>query len=192
VLSANRYAFKEWAVTCKALETGRQSVLLRKGGIHERGGRFEVEHNEFWLFPTRFHQNPEEIRQVARSLLQQTATDAPAPNSVRLSLYAVVDEVIDLTDESLLPRLADLQILAAGTLLERFHYRRPALFVLTVRIYRGAEPITLAESPHFAGCRTWVDLEQDLSTDDLVPVLDDAAHNERAMAIRSALVQPAT
>lgn len=100
--------------------------------------------------------------------------------------------MIDLTDESFLPRLADLQILAADTLVERFHYRRPALFVLTVRIYRRAEPITLPESPHFAGCRTWVDLEQDLSTDRLTPVLDDARYSECAMAIRSALGQPAT
>lgn len=182
----NRYAFKEWAVTCQALETGRQSLLLRKGGIHERGGRFEVEHNEFWLFPTRFHQSPEEILPDARTLLRQAATDAPPPASVRLSLYAVVDEVFELTDEALLPRLADLQILTGDTLLERFHYRRPALFVLTVRIYRRAEPITLRESPHFAGCKTWVDLEQDLTTDGLVPVLNDAAHNEREIAIRSA------
>ena len=28
-------AFKEWAITCKALEEGRQVVLLRKGGIME-------------------------------------------------------------------------------------------------------------------------------------------------------------
>ncbi len=77
MFDTNRYAFKEWAVTCMALATGRQSLLLRKGGIHERGGRFEVEHNEFWLFPTRFHQNPEEIRAEARPLLQQAALEAP-------------------------------------------------------------------------------------------------------------------
>src|ERR1700722_13719814 len=38
--SVNRFAFKEWAVTCQALAAGRQSLLLRKGGIHERDGRF--------------------------------------------------------------------------------------------------------------------------------------------------------
>ena len=67
--SANRFAFKEWAVTCQALAAGRQSLLLRKGGIHERNGRFEVEHAEFWLFPTRFHQNPDEIRDEAPALV---------------------------------------------------------------------------------------------------------------------------
>ena len=71
--------------------------------------------------------------------------------------------------------------------MERFHYRRPGLFVLPVRIYRRAEPIALAESPHFAGCRTWVDLERDIDTAGLEPVAGDAAHAESVRAIRSAL-----
>ena len=187
MLSVNRYAFKEWAATCAALAAGRQSLLLRKGGIHERGGRFEVEHREFWLFPTRFHQNPDEIRADARSLLRQVADDAPPPGVVRLALYAVVEEVIELRDDSLLPRLADLQILAERSVLERFHYRRPGIFVLSVRIYRRAEPITLVDTPHFAGCRTWVDLEQELSTSGLTPILTEAEHVDRMLEIRRSI-----
>ncbi len=186
--SANRFAFKEWAVTCHALAAGRQSLLLRKGGIHERNGRFEVEHKEFWLFPTRFHQDLDEIRDEARPLLQQVVAEAPLPGFVSLSLYAMVDDVIELTDESLLSRLNNLQILAGHTLHERFHYRQPGLFVLPVRIYRRAEPVTLVDTPHFAGCRTWVDLEQDIDTAGLTPVLTDAAHEERVLAVRAALL----
>jgi hypothetical protein len=186
MLNANRFAFKEWAVTCEALATGRQSLLLRKGGIHERNGQFEVEHGEFWLFPTRFHQNPDDVREDARPLLKQVANETPPSGTVRLSLYAVVEEVIELSQESLLPRLADLQILAEQTLVERFHYRRPGLYVLPVRIYRRSESLTLAESPHFAGCRTWVDLGQELSSEALIPVLKDAAHASQMQAIRSA------
>lgn len=186
MLSVNQFAFKEWAVTCAALAAGRQSLLLRKGGIHERNARFEVEHGEFWLFPTRFHQNPDEIRESARNLLQQVADEAPSPGLVSLSLYAIVEQVIELSDESSLPRLADLQILAERTLVERFRYRRPGLFVLPVRIYRRPEPISLVDSPHFAGCRTWVDLEQELSTSGLSPVLSDVDHADRMMSIRRA------
>src|SRR5687768_3845167 len=40
-------ALKEWATVCTALETGRQILLLRKGGIHETGGQFELEHSRF-------------------------------------------------------------------------------------------------------------------------------------------------
>ena len=52
---------KEWAVVCGALASGRQMVLLRKGGIYEAAGEFEVEHREFLLFPTYLHQNPQMI-----------------------------------------------------------------------------------------------------------------------------------
>jgi len=189
MLSDNRYAFKEWAVTCEALAARQQVVLLRKGGIHERNGRFEVEHNEFWLFPTRFHQTPDELCDEARPLLQLVERAAPPAGIVRLSLYAVVEEVIELRDESHLARLADLQILNEATVAQRFRYRTPGLFVLPARIYRLAAPVELADSPHFAGCRTWVNLERDLPTKDLAPVLSDSTHREKWNQVRRSLLQ---
>ena len=50
-------ALKEWAVVCRALEEGRQTVLLRKGGILEFREGFEVKHDRFMLFPTYEHQS---------------------------------------------------------------------------------------------------------------------------------------
>ena len=41
------FALKEWAAVCQALSTGRQIVLLRKGGIHEAAGEFELDHRQF-------------------------------------------------------------------------------------------------------------------------------------------------
>ena len=49
-------AFKEWAVICRALITGRQDIILRKGGIVEPGGSFQLLADEFYLFPTFVHQ----------------------------------------------------------------------------------------------------------------------------------------
>ena len=40
-------ALKEWAIVCKALEEGRQVLLLRKGGIMEYRQGFEVKHEQF-------------------------------------------------------------------------------------------------------------------------------------------------
>src|SRR5579872_4732425 len=185
MLTSNRFAFKEWAVNCAALAEGRQSLLLRKGGIHERNGRFEVEHNEFWLFPTRFHQNPDELREEHRALLDSIGQE-PA-GTVPISLYAVVEEAIQVRDETLLPRLTELQILAGPTVSERFHYSEPGLFVVLVRICKRAETIPLADSPHFAGCRTWVDLGRDLPTEGLRPVLSDADRMAQFDAVRRAL-----
>ena len=42
-------ALKEWASVCKALEEGKQILLLRKGGIMEFRKGFEMKHNEFFL-----------------------------------------------------------------------------------------------------------------------------------------------
>lgn len=187
MLDVNRFAFKEWAVVCAALAEGRQTLLVRKGGIHERSGRFAVEHDEFWLFPTRFHQDPDELCEDARPLLKTVASDAPPAGALLLSLYAVVDEIIVLQDESRLSQLSGLQVLAEPTIRERFHYRTPGLFVLPARISRLPKPVVLADSPHFAGCRTWVDLQRDLPTAALRPVLDSAAHREQVSLIRSAL-----
>ena len=58
-----RTAFKEWAVICEALGSGRQSIILRKGGIHEGRGGFEFSHQEFALFPTRFHEQAAHVRE---------------------------------------------------------------------------------------------------------------------------------
>ncbi|HET6326906.1 MAG TPA: DUF1802 family protein [Planctomycetaceae bacterium] len=185
--STNRHAFKEWAATCRALADGSQSLLLRKGGIHERSGRFTVEHREFWLFPTQFHQTADDFRPEAASVTARAAAAIPPKGIVRIELYAVVSEVIELSDEARLARLSALQILNEATLVRRFHYRTPGLFVLPVRILRLSRPIELEESSHFAGCRTWVDLERDLPTGDLSPALPDAVHEERFARIREAL-----
>ena len=186
--STNRFAFKEWAATCQALADGSQSLLLRKGGIHERNGRFAVEHREFWLFPTQFHQTADDFRPEAASAIARAAATIPPKGIIRIELYAVVSEVIELSDESALARISALQILSEATLVRRFHYRSPGLFVLPARIYRLSRPTELEESAHFAGCRTWVDLEQDLPTDNLSPALPDAVNKERNARIRKALM----
>jgi hypothetical protein len=40
-------AFKEWAAVCEALAAGRQTIILRKGGIQEGREGFRVQHGEF-------------------------------------------------------------------------------------------------------------------------------------------------
>ena len=52
IMNVTIAALKEWAIVCKALEEGRQVLLLRKGGIMEYRQGFEVKHNNFLLFPT--------------------------------------------------------------------------------------------------------------------------------------------
>ncbi len=185
--SSNRFAFKEWAVVCAALAAGRQSLILRKGGIHEGRGGFRVEHPEFWLFPTRFHQKPEEIVEDAWPLLLQVESKRPADDTIPISLYAVVETVHLLEDASRLPALSGLHIWSTATLDQRFHYRTPGLFVLTVRVYYLPQELMLPNSPHFDGCRSWVDLPEEITTSELQPVLTDAEFDEQRRSIEAAI-----
>ncbi len=58
-------AFKEWASVCDALLAGRQTIILRKGGISEgkAPGTFVPEHSQFWLYPTWVHQAEQGVRE---------------------------------------------------------------------------------------------------------------------------------
>src|SRR4051794_41816166 len=53
-------AFKEWAVTVRALAEGEQLLTLRKGGIREPNKHFELEHDRFFLYPT-FDHHPKDL-----------------------------------------------------------------------------------------------------------------------------------
>ncbi|COW51704.1 Domain of uncharacterised function (DUF1802) [Mycobacterium tuberculosis] len=64
-------ALKEWSAAVHALLDGRQTVLLRKGGIGEK--RFEVAAHEFLLFPTVAHSHAERVRPEHRDLLGPAA-----------------------------------------------------------------------------------------------------------------------
>lgn len=190
MLSANRYAFKEWAVVCHALGTGRQSLILRKGGLHEPRDGFQMEHSEFWLFPTRFHQDPAEISADARVLWEAAQMSAPLAGTIDISLYATVEEAVRVDDIAVLPRLTGLHAWSDETLRKRFDYKTPGLSALLVRVYSLPAAIRIPESPHFAGCRSWVDFPADIPTTGLQPVLNDDEAARTFEDIRRAIRGP--
>lgn len=167
------HALKEWAVICRALAEGRQAVLLRKGGIAEGGGAFEVEQRRFWLYPTYVHQQTTGLLEEAYPLLERVEAERPPANVVRLSHFAEVAGIFQLHDIVGVLKMDGLHLLSRETVQDRFFYRDPGLFVLAVRVYRAAEVVELPETPAYAGCRSWVDLGRDLSTEGAAPVLED-------------------
>jgi hypothetical protein len=185
---ANRFAFKEWAAVCAALAAGRTSLILRKGGIHEGREGFRVDQREFWLFPTGFHQQPDALIDEARPFHEQALQCQPAPGTIALQEYAVVEAVHEIRDEGLLPRLTGLHVWSERTVSDRFHYRQPGLFALVVRVYRRATPLVLPDSPHFAGCRSWVDLPEEVGTEGLEAVMSVKEHTDAMERIARAFV----
>jgi hypothetical protein len=186
---ANRIAFKEWAVICRALAEGAQAIILRKGGIHEGREGFRVEHREFWLFPTQFHQQPQQLVPTAEPIWQRTIADPPATGTIPISHFVEVEQVHEISDESALDRLAGIHIWSQTTLVERFHYRRPGLFLLLARVFRIPTPFVLADTPYFAGCRSWVELPEAIPTAGATPVVSDNQFAAMREAVTRALSQ---
>jgi hypothetical protein len=184
---SNRWAFKEWAVICAALAKGRQVVILRKGGIHEGRAGFRVHHGEFWLLPTYLHQSIAGVVEKAEPLLYEVLTAPPPAGIVRISQYAVVEQVFEVDEPSRLATLAGQHIWSLQTLEQRFHYGRPGLLALAVRVYQIPNLHEMRETRHIAGCRSWVDLQQELPTAGAQPVVSDAEFAERLTRLQWAL-----
>lgn len=186
---ANRVALKEWAVICRELAAGRQIIVLRKGGIREQSRGFSVEHQEFFLFPTYVHQNEQELVSTARATLADVARSAPPDGELRLDLYAVVTDVLEVHDLESLRGLAGQHSLAWPAVESRFRYRRPGLHVIALRVYRLPKPLSVSYLPRYDGCRSWVQLEPELPVLDAEPVLDDEAFRDRLGHMRAVLAR---
>lgn len=162
--------FKEWSGVCAALASGRQTLILRKGGIAEEGGRFTPEHGVFWLYPTRIHEAQQGLRE------EPVAEDTPADASVvPIRSLAVVDSVHLIEREDELDRLEPFHVWTDETVHKRFHYRRPGLWVLSVRVWNRPGAEVIRPTVEQLGCKTWVQLESSISTDGLTSALEDVA-----------------
>jgi len=169
-------AFKEWAVIVEALLLGKQAIILRKGGIADPDGLFRPEHPRFWLYPTYVHQQETGIEPQALDSLRESLAEVPPAHEIHFRAYAEVTTVCHLAEESQLDLLGGLHIWSPETVRMRFHYRRPGLFVLLVRIYQLATPIIVPVMPEYDGCKTWVELAMPLDTTGAQPVMDDMAY----------------
>jgi hypothetical protein len=167
-------AFKEWAVVCEALGSGRQSVIMRKGGIAEGRDGFAFKHHEFFLFPTWFHE------QVGKTILSSdTLLPEQLDGEIEIRFAAVLEWSRLVADQSTLASLRPFHILADSVLAERFHYDEPkGIHVGFVRVFKLNPPSRLEMRPTFGGCRSWVDVPS-LDNAKLVSVLNDDEHASR-------------
>lgn len=181
-------AFKEWAAVCRALADGRQAVILRKGGIAEADGEFRPEHPRFWLYPTYFHAQEAALIPSAGPLVAAAFADKPPAGRLWLTHFAEVVAVhhADTLDAAL--ALEGLHVWAADTVRQRFHYRSPGLYALTVRVQRAEVSADLPEHPAYAGCKTWVELDPGAEERPAVPVLSDEAFESIAVDVHRRLL----
>ncbi len=162
-------------------------MILRKGGIHEDKGAFRPDHEAFWLFPTRFHEEPGAVIPSKRADLKDLAA-AATTDVVALQYFARVDAVHEIIDRDALKRLQGQHIWSEHVLEQRFDFgRSQALFALLVRVYRLPTAIELPLIEQYGGCKSWIQLERPLPLDALQPVLDEPTFTARCGAITQCL-----
>jgi hypothetical protein len=153
---ANHTALKEWSNVIDALGRGDQVILIRKGGIAD--GSFGVEAPQFYLYPTYFHQGESEAR--------------PA---VEIAYWCEVVRTWTTRDADALHRLEPLVAIPRETLEARYRFRSDqALHVIGVRTFRLPRPATVVFREPYAGCRSWLSVEEEIDVEGSVPVLSDA------------------
>jgi hypothetical protein len=150
---------------------GKQSLILRKGGIAEEGGVFRPEHSEFLLYPTYFHEHRAGVKPEFLDLLEAANAAKPLTGTIRLSHFVRVESVAHVTDLGTALALDPLHTWTPDVVKQRFHYRTPGLFVLAVRAFQLAHTVELIERPEYAGCKTWVPLDATIDPAGAVPVL---------------------
>jgi hypothetical protein len=172
MLDHHHRAFKEWAVVCEALKCGRQIVLIRKGGIREEEGIFQVNDPEFFLLPTYEHQNAKLVQPQYVNDLRESISSGFDPKTVTIDTYATVDTVVVATDEERVSSLASEHIWNDEYVRMRFDFNPyDPLYILILRAYRLQEAVTLPMLPEYVGCKSWVTLEKSLSTIGVVPAV---------------------
>jgi hypothetical protein len=183
--AALNVALKEWATVCSALADSRQLLLLRKGGIYESAGEFELDHRHFLLFPTYLHQNLSMLKATEHPGFQPATAE---PSRVRITTAAEVTDILPISSRPAMDSLNDQHIWAAPLIDMRFNYKpQNPLYLLLVRAYRLAQPIDLENTPAYAGCKSWVPLEQPIATAGSVAVIDDARYQSRRQSILDSL-----
>ncbi|MBO9598238.1 MAG: DUF1802 family protein [Cohnella sp.] len=174
-------ALREWAAAVEALASGRQVIVLRKGGIAEETKEFKVESPSFCLFPSYEHQKPHLMKEEARDAVVRTQEEATAhPDTVRIAYYAEVAHDLEVTDEETLQRLDELHVWTQDYAVERLKWKKTKpLHVLVLRVYELEEPVWLPVDESYGGCKSWLRIPS-IRLSPKRPVLSDDRFAEMA------------
>ena len=175
------HCFKEWQIICEALRDGKQSVILRKGGIHEGKDGFSFGNiPEFVLFPTRFH--------AQGSLVNLDGEFTPGKewevdDEVIFDTLCRVEATYELTDWEQVASLQHLHLWSEDCIKDRFDWEGKGMasgkiHLALIRAYRLPTPLSVSYSKRLGGCRSWVTLDElTAEVDTLTPVISDETFN---------------
>ena len=183
-----RTALKEWAGVVDAFLRGEQLVLIRKGGLIEPGSGFELQAEQFVFYPTFEHQTVTFIREPHRAGSEAILGRKPTDGVLRIDGYGRAVHSAQVRDPAVIKRLEPFHLYNDAFLQQRLKWQpEQPLVVVAVRAFRLPSVLELPIAPHYAGCKSWVELDTAVSLAGAAPVLDDAAFDARLRQIHALL-----
>jgi len=165
----NHTSLKEWSSVIDTIGRGDQVILIRKGGIADAD--FGLEAQQFYLYPTYFHQGESDHRA-----------------GVSVTHWCEVARMWRIRDIDSLYRLAPQIAMPRETLEARYRFRPDqALHVIGVRTFRLAKPVEVKFREAYAGCRSWLSVDDEIDTAGSTAALSENELTARLDAIDSLL-----
>jgi hypothetical protein len=181
--STNR-ALKEWTIAVNALEAGKTILLMRKGGIKEEKGRFQVQDRRILLYPTYEHQKPHLLKPEYAGQVNLVPS-LWHPENVRIGSWAEITDIFTVTEEAAIAQLLPYHIWTEQLQSDRFNWKpRQPLYILLLRVYKLPNPLTIPYAQEYGGCKSWIELLQSVSLEGSIPVLNETEYRDRVEAIR--------
>ena len=175
-------ALKEWAVVQRSLLEGHQIILLRKGGLIEESGDFDLRAEQFLLYPTYAHETERDgdLQPCFGQWLREEEARKTPPAEIRIEAAAEVSDVVRVDDRAKLLNLAPQHIWSPQFIHGRYEWEpyKP-VFVLLLRAYRLAAPVVRPVLTQYGGCRSWVEMAEPVSTAGAVPAVSDERYERR-------------
>lgn len=184
-------ALKEWNVAVNALEQGQTIVLLRKGGIREQAGQFNVTDKQVLLYPTFEHQQPGLLKPEFAPQVKSVESGWH-PEVIRIASWAEITDVFLVAWEPAITALFPYHIWNENFVSDRLKWKQnQPIYILLLRAYRLAESREIPYIPEYGGCRSWIDLADAISLEGSQAVLSDREYIEHSNEIRNLIANPA-
>jgi len=185
-------ALKEWAVVQRSLLEGHQIMLLRKGGIIEESGDFDLRAERFLIQPTYIHETERmgDVQPCFGQWLTEEESRKPKDGDVlRFEATCEVADVIRVSHPEALVKLAPQHIWSEQFIQGRFNWEpyKP-VSVLLVRAYTLPEPVTLPYLPEYGGCKSWITLREPVPTLGAQPAIQSDADFQRRVDLTRKLL----
>lgn len=175
-------SLKEWAAVIRALESGDQTVTLRKGGILDAASGFNVESRKFLLFPTWEHQKEAHVRPEFRRHLRDAEANAPRDGFNMITSYAEALAELNVQDDDTAERLSKLHIWSESYVRARAEWMPSKSLKAVFLKVRRIPPIEVPLLPEHGGCRSWLDINANVPEGE--PVLEESTLNSQLDTFR--------